>query len=65
MKFFREATKIRIFRNGRSCTVWSSNPALVSVLKKTLEKVGYICYDGVRNTLSLRIQKDSFLPLFL
>jgi hypothetical protein len=61
VKFFREATKIRIFRNGRSCTVWSSNPALVSVLKKTLEKVGYICYDGVRNTVIIT-NTERFLP---
>lgn len=61
MKFFRKATKIKIFRNGRSCTVWSSNPALVSVLKKALEKVGYICFDGVRNTVIIA-NTERFLP---
>ncbi len=62
MRFFRGATKIRIFRNDRSCTVWASNPALVEDLKDTLKKTGYECRTTTDRNTILVINTERYLP---
>ena len=60
--FFKNATKVGLFRVGRNIGVTSSNPVLLGSIQKTLKAIGFVCNENTNTKTITVTNTERFLP---